>query len=179
MRLKKSEASVRARFMSDEDIPSLARLKKLRRLDFSSGSAVGLARITDEGLSRLSGIDLPLLEQLDLGHCAGITDAGLAHAGTMHQVSYLSLMACARITDAGLSHLMGMRNLTGLDLRGCDGITDRGLQTLATKIGWHRILLGGCKNITADGVARLQTTAPNADVAKDEVEWGYHAAEAK
>ena len=173
-RLPVSETSVRARGLADIDIPSLAHLRQLRTLDFSGGNAVESARITDSGLARLSKLNLPHLETLTLGYCANITDAGLAHVGQMHTVSWLSLMACPQITDAGLSHLLTMRSLTALDLRGCPGITDSGLQHLAVKTNWQTILLGGCSNVTVDGVARLQVALPNSKVEKDEKEWSGH-----
>jgi hypothetical protein len=173
-RLPASERSVRARGLADSDILSLARLRELRILDFSGGNAVEAARITDTGLVRLSKLDLPQLETLTLGYCANITDAGLAHVGQMHTVSWLSLMGCPQITDAGLSHLLTMKSLTALDLRGCLGITDSGLQHLAVKTNWQTILLGGCSNVTASGVARLQVALPNSKVEKDEKEWSGH-----
>lgn len=173
-RLPVSEPSVRARGLGDHEIPSLARLRQLRVLDFSSGNAVMAAKITDAGLEQLSKLDLPHLETLTLGYCAKITDAGLVHVGQMHAVGWLSLMACPQITDAGLPHLLAMRGLTALDLRGCPGITDSGLQYLVAKTNWQTILLGGCANVTDGGVARLQSALPNAKVEKDEKEWGYH-----
>jgi hypothetical protein len=173
--LPASEPSVRARFLADRDIPSLARLKELRDLDFSSGNKKGPAKITDEGLAELAKLDLPRLETLTLGWCDNITDAGLAHIGRMQTITWLGLTDCANITDAGLRELVKTKNLTGLDLRGCHNITDNGIQQLAAKANWTRIELGGCPKITPQGVAKLQAALPNARVVKDEEEWEAEA----
>jgi len=98
-RLATSEPSIRARGLPDRDIPSLARLKELRILDFSGGNAVMPARITDKGLAELAKLDLPQLETLTLGWCDNITDAGLAHIGRMQTINWLGLTSCPNITD--------------------------------------------------------------------------------
>lgn len=173
-RLSRSETSLRARGVHDSDIPSLARFRQLRVLDFGSGHAVMTAPVTDEGLAKLAAVDLPKLEILTLGYCTNITDAGLAHIGQMQTVTWLGVMACPRVTDDGLHYLLTMKSLTGLDLRGCTGITDRGLELLASKPNWQTILLGGCSNVTVAGVARLQNQLPKARVEKNEREWSWH-----
>jgi hypothetical protein len=175
-RLPPSQRSIRARFLSDSDIPSLARLRELRTLDFSGGNAVGPAKITDDGLAELANLDLPQLETLTLGWCDEITDAGLAHIARMQTITWLGLPSCPKITDAGLRELINAKNLTGLDLRGCPNITDDGIQQLAAKKNWERIDLGGCPKITPQGVAKLQAALPNTPfLKKDDREWGYHA----
>jgi len=172
-RLPSNEDSVRARGLSDNEIAALARLRKLRVLDFSGGHAVAHAPLTDEGLARLVEIDLPQLEILTFGYSTNLTDNGLVHIGRMHTVKWLSFMACPNVTDRGLPHLLAMKNLTGLDLRGCSGISDRGLEILATKTNWQTILLGGCTNVTPAGVSRLQAALPKARVEKNEQEWSH------
>lgn len=174
-RLSKSEAEVRARGLKDSDIPALARLRNLRQLDFSGGSAVMPAPITDAGLAALARLDLPDLDFLTLNYCDAITDAGLVHVGQMRTVGVLGLMGCRQITDAGLPHLLGMQRLRILDLRGCPGITDAGLEHLTRKKDWGQIWLGGCPNVSAQGVARLQAALPSVNVDKDEEEWKMHA----
>lgn len=172
--MRTATRSVRARFLSDSDIPALARLRQLRYLDFEGGCAVGEAALTDIGLDRLSKLDLPQLELLCLGYCQNITDSGLVHVGQMNTVGDLNLMGCPRITDAGLPPLLKMKNLKVLDLRGCPGITDRGLEYLIQKTDWQGISFGGCPNVTNEAVAKLQSALPNACIAKDELEWSYH-----
>lgn len=173
LHLPVDQQSIRARGLANADVPKLKRLRQLRILDFSGGNAVMEAQINDVGLERLAGLNLPHLETLTLGWCDNITDAGLAHIGTMPTIKYLGLTACPKITDAGLLDLAKSMSLTGLDLRGCPQITDDGIQQLAAKANWEDIHLGGCPKITANGVAKLQAALPNARVKKDEQEWKW------
>jgi hypothetical protein len=169
-----SEPAVRARGLSDQDIPSLAHLRHLNDLDFTGGYGVESAPITDSGLAELSKLDLPYLRTLSLGYCDNITDAGLTHVAQMHSVTWLSIEVCPRITDAGLKSVVTMTNLTGLDLRGCLGITDTGVDYLAVKTNWQTIMFGGCSNVTTDAVSKLQRALPNANIKKDDREWSFH-----
>jgi hypothetical protein len=169
--LPASQRSIRVRGLSDGDIPALERLHELTHLDFYGGWAVEKAPITDEGLKRLSELDLPNLQSLALGFCGNITDKGLTYVARMPTVGELMLMGCPHITDEGLPELLTMKGLRYLDLRGCPGITDRGLKYLAAKNNWETILLGGCPNVTPDGVAQLQAALTHARVQKDDEEW--------
>jgi Leucine Rich repeat len=173
-RVSTSEPAVRARGLSDGDIPSLAHLRHLDDLDFASGYAIEPARITDSGLAQLSKLDLPELKTLSLGYCDNITDTGLNYVARMRSVTWLSLEVCPRITDAGLKSLVTMTNLTGLDVRGCGGITDMGLDYLSPKTNWQTIWFGGCSNVTIDAVTKLQRALPNARIEKDDREWSFH-----
>jgi hypothetical protein len=198
-RLAPSEEVIRCRGLSDEDIPSLRHLPRLKYLQFGAGHLATPAKITDKGLARLAQLDLPRLEHLDLGHCSNITDRGLLDVSTMQKLTllnlsfspkitdaalfyvskmenlnWLSLMGCPQITDACLPTLLAMTNLMALDLRGCPAITDRGLAHLASKTNWQTIMLGGCPNVTVEAVEALQRALPNARVQKDEKEWSHH-----
>ena len=175
-RLPTSEKSIRARGLADDDIPSLARLRGLKYIDFSSGVAVEKAKITDKGLEQLAKLDLPNLEELDLGWCDNITDAGVAHVCKIRTLTMLLLMACTRITDSAIPELAKAKTLTYLDLRGGPGITDGGLQKLAAKHNWEHIELGGAPNITAKGVAQLQAALPRTRINKDDQQWSEHFA---
>jgi hypothetical protein len=172
--LPASEKSIRARGLADSDIPSIARLRELNYIDFSSGMAVEKAKITDEGLEQLANLDLPHLDTLDLGWCNNITDAGVAHVCRIQTITMLLLTACANITDGAMTQLANTKNLTYLDLRGCPGITDRGIQELATKGNLEHIELGGAPNVTAQGVAKLQAALPNTRINKDDQQWKEH-----
>lgn len=173
-RLSPSTPSIRARALSDADIPALARLQQLRILDFGGGHAVTSANITDRGLADLAALRLPLLETLTFGYTTNITDTGLVQIARMQSVKWLSLMVCQSVTDAGLPPLLSMTNLTALDLRGCTGITDSGLLHLARKTNWETIMFGGCPNVSTGAVAALQRALPGASVKKDDLEWSYH-----
>jgi hypothetical protein len=172
-KLPRSERWIRARGLSDGDVPSLNRLQHLEILDFSGGNAVKDCEITDRGLVELVKLDLPNLETLTLGWCGNITDAGLDDVARLKHLKWLGLPACPNITDAGLAKLTASKSLTGLDLRGCPQITDEGIQQLAAKRDWQEIHLGGCPRITRQGVARLQAVLPNARVQKDDQEWQW------
>ncbi len=172
-RLSVSEPSIRARGLADNDIPSLARLRNLRDLDFSGGMAVKKAKITDKGLEQLARLDLPNLDTLALGWNDNITDTGLDHICRMETLAWLMLPACPHITDAGLPKLTKAKHLTYLDLRGCPGVTDVGIQQLAAKTNWETIQLGGCPNVTVRGVAKLRAALPKARINKDDREWEY------
>ena len=169
--LPASQRELRARGLPDGDIPALERLHELTNLDFYSGCAVEKAAITDEGLLRLSKLDLPHLNILALGFCDSITDDGLTYVAQMSTVRVLMMMGSPRITDEGLPKLMTMKSLVYLDLRGCPGITDRGLQYLVAKKDWGTILFGGSRNVTPEGVARLQAALRHANIQKDDQEW--------
>jgi hypothetical protein len=140
--LPASLRAIRARGLPDGDIPALERLHELTNLDFYSGCAVEKAAITDEGLLRLSKLDLPHLNILALGFCDSITDNGLTYVAQMTTVGELMLMGCPHITAEGLPKLLTMKSLWYLDLRGCPGITDRGLQYLAAKKDWGNNFIG-------------------------------------
>jgi Leucine Rich repeat len=171
--LSPSEPSIRARGLTDDDIPSIGRLRELKILDFAGGRAVKDCELTDAGLAELAKLDLSHLETLKLGWCDKITDAGLDEVARLKRLTHLLLPACPNITDAGLPKLNESKSLKYLDLRGCPEITADGIQQLAAKQDWQEIHLGGCPKITAQGVARLQAALPNARVEKDDQEWQW------
>lgn len=173
-KLGANEPSLRARGLSDEDIPSLQRLPNLKFLDFTGGRAVEKAKISDAGLKALSEITFTRLDTLSLGYCDRITDAGLCHLTKLKTVKWLSLSACSEITDNGLSNLTSMITLDALDIRGCPKITDNGLVFLGQMDNLREILLGGCHNISSNGVLTLQKALPKCRVQKDDREWAYH-----
>ena len=162
--------SIRARGLSDDDIPVLKRLQSLMHIYFDDGWAVKDAKITDKGLSYLSELQLPLLQVVMLGNCNKITDEGLKYIATIKTVKQLSLRSCTGITDEGLRNLTGMPNLQTLDLRNCQNITDQGIMNLKGIKQLRRVLLGGCKNVSAEGVKKLQELMPNCSVEKNDEE---------
>lgn len=173
-KLSIDEKSLRARGLSDHDLYALERFKNLTILDFDGGWAVKEVKITDNGLSILSKLNLPIVETLALGHNNNITDIGLKHLVNMKSVKWLSLMICPNITDKGLNNLISMSTLEALDLRGCAAITDSGLEYLSQMKNIKQVLLGGCEKITSEAVIKLQVQLPNAKIEKDEKEWSYH-----
>ena len=162
--------SIRARGLSDDDIPFLKRLQSLMHLYFDMGHAVKDANITDKGLSCLSELQLPILQVVMLGNCNKITDEGLKHIAKIKTLKQLSLRSCVGITDEGLRNLTGMSTLQTLDLRNCQNITDQGIMNLKEIKQLQRMLLGGCKNVSAAGVKKLQELMPNCSVEKNDEE---------
>lgn len=173
MSLNSTTRSVRARGLSDKDIPSLKHLPNLVYLDFSGGWAVEKAKISDAGLKSLSDVPFTRLKTLSLGYCDQITDAGLCHLVRMKTIKWLSLSSCPNITNKGLSNLTSMSTLETLDLRGCPKISDEGLVYIAKMTNLHQVLLGGCENVSSSAVEKLQKTI-NCRVEKDDKEWSYH-----
>lgn len=170
--LASSTQSLHARGLPDSDIPALARLRELKQLSFGAGYArndvtTGFkpweAEISNYGLSRLSELELPKLNILDLGHCERITDAGLTYVAKMNSVKVL-LLDSTLVTDVGMVPLVTMHGLTYLDLRGCAGITDRGLAILESKANWGTICLGGCPNVSPVGIAKLRAALPSLEI---------------
>jgi hypothetical protein len=90
-RLPPETKSLWARDLSDDDIPSLARLANLNFIDFSAGWATGPAKVSDRGLAELAKLNLPNLDFANLGFCENITDAGLEHLASLKQLKRLSL----------------------------------------------------------------------------------------
>jgi hypothetical protein len=156
--------SVRARGLSDDNIPALVRLQSLMHIYFDDGWAVEEAKITDKGLQYLSELKLPLLEHIMLGYCYKITDSGLQYLSKIKTLKGLGLRACTGITDRGLPHLVNLSSLEWLDLRESANITDTGIMTLANMKNLKDLLLGGCKNVSPEGIKRLQALMPNCKV---------------
>lgn len=166
---------VQARGLSDADLPALARLKDLDRIDFGWGCMAFPSRITDRGLEILSTLDLPKLRHLAFGYCDHISDAGLAHLATMQRIAELQIHGCGGITDAGLAQVARMKGLATLDLRGCESISDAGIDALSSIPSLRELLLGGCVRVTADGIAQLAAKLPTTTIKKDEWEWAMHS----
>ena len=99
--------------------------------------------LVDADLASLSGVEEV---HADLGGCAQITDAGLAHIRGAFRT--LRMRGCTRITDAGLAHLACIHTL---DISWCTGITDAGLAHLA---GIHTLYMRICLGITDAGLDR-------------------------
>ena len=170
-RLPADEMSIRARGLSDSDVPALERLKALQNLDFKGGRAVKEAKITDRGLEALAALHLPSLTHLLLGYNANISDRGLTFLAAMSSLEHVSLAACPKITDEGLAYLAKHASFNGLDLRGCTGITDVGLSHLTSMKSLESLSLGGCPNISGEAVVAAQAAMSSAQVTKDDEIW--------
>ena len=136
---------LRASWITDSDIPELARLPNLARLDLS------LTRISDHGLQQLK--DAPAITDLNLYSDELITDAGLSAVKGWKHLKRLSVRG-TKITDTTLQHLSGINSLESLDA-GYAQITDVGLDLLTPLTNLKELTIGGNK-LTDAGLQPLR-----------------------
>jgi len=126
---------LRASWVTDSDIPLLAKMPELKKLDLS------LTRITDRGLRGLrpaAGItDL----NLEFAEAAG--EEGTSALRGWKHLTRLNLRG-TKITDATLEVLGGLTTLEALDI-GYAQLTDVGLDWLTSLTKLQEIRLGGNK----------------------------------
>lgn len=126
---------LRSSWATDSDMPRLAQMKDLKRLDLS------LTRISDRGLRALKAA--PAIEELNLYFAEQISDEGAATVKGWKHLQRLNLRG-AKITDATLEFLSGVSTLESLDI-GWAQITDTGLEHLAPLTNLRRLAMGGNK----------------------------------
>jgi internalin A len=126
---------LRASWATDSDMPLLAQMKELKRLDLS------LTRISDRGLRALKAS--PAIEELDLSFAEQITDEGAATVKGWKRLRRLNLRD-TKITNATLEFLSGVPSLEWLDI-GWAQVTDTGLGHLATLTNLRHLAMGGNK----------------------------------
>ena len=154
-RLSTTEPSIRARTLSDVEIPSLSRLVNLRRIDFQGGWGAYPSKITDAGLAELAKLNLPNLEELDLGRCPAITDAGLEQIGKIPTLTFLILDENPNITDDGLLHLKELKKLDFLRVWACRNITDRAVDNISSITSLRELSFEQCFQITDAALPKL------------------------
>jgi Leucine-rich repeat (LRR) protein len=126
---------LRASWATDSDMPMLAQMKELKRLDLS------LTRISDRGLRALKGA--PAIEELDLSFAEQVTDEGASTVKGWKRLRRLNLRG-TKITDATLEFLAGVPSLELLDI-GWAQVTDTGLGHLAALTNLRHLAMGGNK----------------------------------
>jgi hypothetical protein len=136
---------LRASWITDSDLPELARLPHLTHLDLS------LTRISDHGLEQLK--DAPAITDLNLYSDELITDAGLSALKGWKHLKRLSVRG-TKITDTTLQHLSGITSLESLDA-GYAQITDVGLELLTPLTNLKELAIGGNK-LTDTGLQSLR-----------------------
>jgi internalin A len=136
---------LRATWITDSDLPELARLPNLQHLDLS------LTRIGDHGLEQLK--DAPAITDLNLYSDELITDAGLSALKGWKHLKRLSVRG-TKITDTTLQHLSGIMSLESLDA-GYAQITDVGLDLLTPLTNLKELAIGGNK-LTDTGLQSLR-----------------------
>jgi internalin A len=136
---------LRATWITDSDLPELARFANLQHLDLS------LTRISDHGLEQLK--DAPAITDLNLYSDELITDAGLSALKGWKHLKRLSVRG-TKITDTTLQHLSGVTSLESLDA-GYAQITDVGLDLLTPLTNLKELAIGGNK-LTDTGLQSLR-----------------------
>jgi Leucine-rich repeat (LRR) protein len=126
---------LRAGWVSDADMPRLARMPDLRRLDLS------LTRISDRGLRALKSASS--IEELNLYFAEQITDEGASVVRNWKHLKKLNLHG-TKITDSTLEFLAGIPTLEWLDV-GWAQITDTGLEHLSALTNLKWLSMGGNK----------------------------------
>src|ERR1043165_6537452 len=126
---------LRSSWVTDSDIPRLAQMPDLKRLDLS------LTRISDRGLRALKSA--PAIEELNLYFAEQISDEGTAVVKGWKHLKSLDLRG-TRITDNTLEILAGVLTLESLDI-GWAQITDTGLEHLTSLTNLRWLTMGGNK----------------------------------
>jgi len=126
---------LRSSWVTDSDMPLLARIPDLRQLDLA------LTRISDRGLRALKAA--PSLEDVNLYFAEQITDEGASVVKTWPRLKHLNLRG-TKITDSTLEFLGGVPSLEWLDI-GWAQITDTGLDHLSALTNLKWLTMGGNK----------------------------------
>jgi Leucine-rich repeat (LRR) protein len=126
---------LRAGWATDSDMPLLAQMKDLKRLDLS------LTRVSDRGLRALKAA--PAIEELNLYFAEQISDEGAAVVKNWKHLRGVNLRG-TKITDSTLEFLAGVPTLETVDV-GWAQITDTGLDHLVSLTNLRRLTMGGNK----------------------------------
>jgi internalin A len=136
---------LRSSWVTDADMPLLAKLPHLAKLDLS------LTRITDRGMQQLK--TAPGIVELNLHYAEQITDEGMSAIKGWKKLQRLNVRG-TRITDSTLEHAASVPTLTALDA-GYAQVTDVGLDHLASLPNLKELAIGGNK-ITDAGLQSLR-----------------------
>lgn len=136
---------LRSSWVTDADMPLLAKLPQLAKLDLS------LTRITDRGMQQLKSA--PGIVDLNLYYAEQITDEGMSAIKGWKKLQRLNVRG-TRITDSTLEHAASAPSLMALDV-GYAQVTDVGLDHLATLTNLKELSVGGNK-ITDAGLQSLR-----------------------
>jgi Leucine-rich repeat (LRR) protein len=126
---------LRSSWITDSDLPLLAQLPDLKRLDLS------LTRISDRGLRALK--TAPAIEDLNLYFAEQISDEGASVVRNWKHLKRLNLRG-TKITDSMLEFLAAVPTIEWLDI-GWAQITDTGLDRLTALTHLRWLTMGGNK----------------------------------
>jgi len=130
-----TEVDLRASWITDSDMPALARMPDLKRLDLS------LTRISDRGLRALKTVQG--IEDLNLYFAEQVGDEGAVVLRNWKRLKRLNLRG-TKITDSTLEMLEGAPAIEWLDI-GWSQITDTGLDHLSALTHLRWLTMGGNK----------------------------------
>lgn len=136
---------LRASWVSDSDLVSLANVATLRRLDLSE------TRISDHGLRELRSA--PAISYLNLRYAELITDQGVSALKTWKHLTRLNLEG-TKITEGALQQLAELTSLQSLNIGGAQ-VTDAGVEALTALSNLRELTLGGNK-LTDAGLQPLR-----------------------
>ncbi|XP_031794556.1 dynein regulatory complex subunit 6 [Sarcophilus harrisii] len=142
--------------ITDVSLKSIANLKNLVVLNLAN-----CIRIGDVGLrSFLGGPSSSKLRELNLTHCAQISDLSLAEMGERcRSLTYLNLRSCTQLTDCGIEFITKLPNLISIDLS-VTAITDEALTSLSNHKKLKELSVSECEFITDSGVKHFCQSTP-------------------
>ena len=143
--------TLKAAGFGDEQLPLLVGLDRLENLSLENSV------VTDEGLAVLREPSFANVTRLNLGRCAKIGDAALAHAATLPKLERLTLLYNKDgITNESMANLEPAQTLRVLDIRGCLQVKDEGLASVSKLKNLVDFKHRGF-NVRNDGLASLAT----------------------
>lgn len=126
---------LRSSWVTDSDMPRLAQLPDLKKLDLS------LTRISDRGMRALKSA--PAIEELNLYFAERITDEGTAVVKSWKHLKRVNFRG-TKMTDVTLEYLGGVPTLEAIDA-GYAETTDVGWEYLTSLTNLKSLTLGGNK----------------------------------
>jgi Leucine Rich Repeat (LRR) protein len=122
-------------------------------LDYVQAVKIENESVTDADLAAFSK-DLPRLKYFMIGHAPNVTDAGIAHLASLHDLEHLRL-DCPEMTDAGMTILRSLPLVEHLDVKS-NHVTNAGLVHLGSLHHLESVDLAS-DNITDDGLVYLRS----------------------
>ncbi|MBN71761.1 MAG: hypothetical protein CME32_21070 [Gimesia sp.] len=140
-----TDVALRESEFEDDQLASLANLKKL------TGLFLDTASISDSALAHLDG--LQKLQQLYLSETK-ITGAGLSHLERLPKLTTL-VLAGSTLTNVGLKNIGNLKQLVSLNISHISGIDDAGLSHISGLTRLQKLYLHNNPQITDEGIKHL------------------------
>ena len=132
-------------WVTDADMATLGRYRKLRKLDLSH------TQITGVGLEHLR--ELREVFELNLYYAEYVSDSGIAHLKDWTQLEHLNLRG-TKVTSRVFDHVASLETLRSLDLAFTE-VTDAGFENLASLPHLEKLAIGG-NRILGPGLSLLK-----------------------